>query len=273
MRWRVISFAIGATAAAFCAVSAAGGGRLIVKSAELATIDSRLTMLPDGTVVHYASLLVSALNDVHQPGDTLVYDVARSNLVVRRAASPSHLLLVEPFSPVPIEAPLFAGVEVGKEVAIYDSSTEFFYASQAGYPYQAPSLDGPARLLYVGEIAVTYVGYQPAINPFQPDTDGDAVPDEADNCSVVANGPNDAPTAGPAQNDTDGDGFGNRCDGDFNNDCIVNPLDLGILRSVFFSVAPDADLNGDGIVNPIDLGLFRTLFFGAPGPSGVAACP
>lgn len=90
------------------------------------------------------------------------------------------------------------------------------------------------------------------------DTDGDGVADDADNCTFEAN---------PSQLDTDGDGHGNRCDADLNQDCIVNPVDLGIIRSVFFSADPDADLNGDGVVNPIDLGIFRALFFGTPGPS------
>ena len=69
--------------------------------------------------------------------------------------------------------------------------------------------------------------------------------------------------------DADGDGIGNRCDADFNNDCIVNALDLGIFRSVFFSADAEADLNVDGIVNALDLGLFRSRFFQPPGPSGV----
>ncbi|MEM7675702.1 MAG: hypothetical protein AAF449_06825, partial [Myxococcota bacterium] len=66
-----------------------------------------------------------------------------------------------------------------------------------------------------------------------------------------------------------GDGYGNPCDADLNNDCIVNVVDLGILRTVFFTNDADADLNGDGEVNVVDLGFLRALFFGAPGPSGV----
>ena len=30
---------------------------------------------------------------------------------------------------------------------------------------------------------------------------------------------------------------------------------------MFFSADPDTDLNGDGVVNTIDLGIFRSLFF------------
>ena len=89
------------------------------------------------------------------------------------------------------------------------------------------------------------------------DSDGDGVPDSADNCTIVEN---------PAQRDTDGDGFGNACDTDLNNDNVTNVIDLGLLRLVFFTADPDADFNGDGVVNVIDLGLMRLFFFQAPGP-------
>lgn len=92
------------------------------------------------------------------------------------------------------------------------------------------------------------------------DTDGDGISDSADNCTLVANAD---------QTDGDADGIGNACDADFNNDCIVNVIDLGILRTVFFTNDAEADLNNDGVVNVIDLGIFRTLFFGVPGPSGL----
>ncbi|MFK8014731.1 MAG: pre-peptidase C-terminal domain-containing protein [Gammaproteobacteria bacterium] len=96
------------------------------------------------------------------------------------------------------------------------------------------------------------------------DTDGDGVFDNADNCTLIAN---------PSQTDSNGDGYGNRCDADLNNDCVVNTVDLGILRSVFFSNDADADLTGDGTVNVADLGVLRTQFFGSPGPSASGACP
>lgn len=94
------------------------------------------------------------------------------------------------------------------------------------------------------------------------DTDADGVTDDIDNCTFVHN---------PDQRDTDSDGHGNRCDGDLNNDCVVNPVDLGIFRSLFFSSDEDGDLNGDGVVNPVDLGIFRSLFFAPPGPSAPGA--
>jgi hypothetical protein len=102
------------------------------------------------------------------------------------------------------------------------------------------------------------------------DADGDGVGDTVDNCTRVANGPDDGITAGSPQNDTDGDGYGNICDGDLNQDDYVNVVDLGLFKQRFFTADPDADLNGDGIVNVLDLGLFKAMFFKVPGPSGMA---
>ncbi len=97
------------------------------------------------------------------------------------------------------------------------------------------------------------------------DADMDGVPDGSDNCVDAAN---------PGQVDADGDGIGNLCDADLNNDCVVNAVDLGILKTEFFGSDPVADLNVDGVVNSVDLGLLKSAFFGAPGPSGIPNdCP
>ncbi|MFK7888173.1 MAG: thrombospondin type 3 repeat-containing protein [Gammaproteobacteria bacterium] len=95
-----------------------------------------------------------------------------------------------------------------------------------------------------------------------PDMDEDSVLDGGDNCTFRANA---------NQRDTDNDGFGNRCDADFNNDCVVNVVDLGLMRAGFFSPDPLLDLDGDGQVNTSDLGVMRTLFHQAPGPSAASA--
>jgi len=94
------------------------------------------------------------------------------------------------------------------------------------------------------------------------DTDNDGIDDAVDNCSVVANA---------SQTDSDGDGFGNVCDADLNNDLVVNFLDLGLLRSVFFTNDADADFNVDGVVNFVDLGVMRGAFFQAPGPGATGS--
>lgn len=94
-----------------------------------------------------------------------------------------------------------------------------------------------------------------------PDSDGDGIPDDRDNCVGIFN---------PDQRDSDGDGFGNRCDADLNNDGVVNFADLNLFRQRFGSRDPDADLNGDGVVNFADLALFNSLFGMPPGPSALA---
>ncbi|MFK7888698.1 MAG: ThuA domain-containing protein [Gammaproteobacteria bacterium] len=100
--------------------------------------------------------------------------------------------------------------------------------------------------------------YAAGLTDTDPDSDGDGVGDSTDNCTQAAN---------TDQRDSNNDGLGNACDMDLNNDCTVNVVDLGILRSVFFTDDADADSNGDSIVNAVDLGAMRAGFFADPGPA------
>lgn len=93
------------------------------------------------------------------------------------------------------------------------------------------------------------------------DADGDGVADSVDNCSQLAN---------LDQRDTNGDGFGNVCDPDLDNNNIVNVIDLGLFKSVFFTGDADADFDGNGVVNVVDLGTLKVFFFGPPGPGATA---
>lgn len=97
------------------------------------------------------------------------------------------------------------------------------------------------------------------------DTDGDGLSASNDNCTDMFN---------PDQRDTNSDGFGNECDPDLTNDCLVNFGDLALLKGAFFpNFSEDADLNGDGSVNFGDLARMKESFFNGsspgPGPSGV----
>ena len=96
------------------------------------------------------------------------------------------------------------------------------------------------------------------------DLDEDEILNVLDNCILHANSD---------QLDADGDGFGNACDADFNDDCIVNSLDTALLSLQVFGSDPEFDLNGDGAVNFLDVGLFTGLFMSPPGPSAFSnAC-
>ena len=131
-------------------------------------------------------------------------------------------------------------------------------------PNDAPA----ARNLYFADRGIDKVNdgriFEISLNhPPVGDNDADAIPDSIDNCTIAAN---------TTQLDADADGIGNRCDADFNNDCIVNFLDLGGFADAFLSAGPgiEADLNGDEVVNFFDLLIMQQLFFAPPGPSASA---
>jgi pimeloyl-ACP methyl ester carboxylesterase len=93
------------------------------------------------------------------------------------------------------------------------------------------------------------------------DSDGDGVPDATDNCTFVVN---------PAQIDTDADGSGNRCDADFNNDCIVNSADVNLFIAAFQSGLhpPLYDLDNNQFVNSVDFNITQAMLGSPPGPPG-----
>ena len=140
----------------------------------------------------------------------------------------------------------------------------------------ATGFSGPVTFTYVANdgtdnsnVATVTVTVQPAAGG---DADLDGIPDNQDNCTDVANGTLIPDAGGNSQLDTDGDGFGNVCDADFNNDCVVDAFDLPAFRTAFGSAGPEEDLNGDGVVDAFDIPLLRTGFGQPPGPSFVGAC-
>ncbi|MFK8016512.1 MAG: hypothetical protein AB8G17_13855 [Gammaproteobacteria bacterium] len=135
---------------------------------------------------------------------------------------------------------------------------QYLYAGGTRVMRYDPLLETEETVINQPGTSFRYIEFSAA--PLLVDTDGDGVSDADDNCSDIANAD---------QRDTNLDGFGNVCDADINNDCVINVADLGILRSVFFTADADADFNGDGVVNAGDLGILREAFFAAPGPTGL----
>jgi hypothetical protein len=103
-----------------------------------------------------------------------------------------------------------------------------------------------------------------------PDSDSDGTVDAVDGCSQDNRYPH------PVTCDTDNDGYGNCCDGDFDNDGDVDAQDFSSLFFPCFTATVDSgvgcDMDCDGDVDAQD---FSSKFFPqflqtAPGPSGLS---
>jgi hypothetical protein len=98
------------------------------------------------------------------------------------------------------------------------------------------------------------------------DTDSDTVCDALDNCSAIAGG----------QCDSDSDGYGNPCDGDFNQDGFVTGVDFSPVFLAAFAAGVDSgageDMNCDNFVTGVDFSpsFLNQFAAGVPGPSGLA---
>ena len=103
------------------------------------------------------------------------------------------------------------------------------------------------------------------------DLDLDGTTNCLDNCIDIANA---------NQLDSDADGYGNQCDFDFNDNCIVGDADKKLLLSAFLSAAPwgddsqtppqtleQYDVNQDGVIGGPDLGAIASFIGLRPGPT------
>jgi hypothetical protein len=101
------------------------------------------------------------------------------------------------------------------------------------------------------------------------DADSDGV------CDVEAGGDNCLGLANPAQRDDDEDGYGNVCDPDTNQDCLVGSADLAGVFANFAGSAPWSpknvgafDVDENNVTGASDLARVFSNFASAPGPSG-----
>ncbi|MDH3587966.1 MAG: hypothetical protein OEQ74_01050, partial [Gammaproteobacteria bacterium] len=194
---------------------------------------------PDGTL----TLIKNVINDNGGTAGPNDFGLTMDNIAV-----PSGTLVIWPG---------------GTEVVIDE-------VQQAGYGFvdisgdaNCPDLPGgTVRIVPGKDITCTITNDD---QPSGSDTDSDGVPDSVDNCTNLAN---------PLQIDTDADGHGNRCDADFDQNCVVNFDDVGIFKTGFLTVDPLLDLDSDGGATDFqDLAIVKDLFLLAPGPSaGPALC-
>src|SRR5262245_59560146 len=118
-------------------------------------------------------------------------------------------------------------------------------------------------------IAIICVAFAASAGPAK-DNDGDGVFDVVDNCSTLANAP-------PFDCDTDNDGYGNNCDGDFDQNFITSSNDFAKKWVPDFKKSFDSgtgtDMDCNGVVGSNDFSKKWVPDFkaipNAPGPSGL----
>jgi hypothetical protein len=102
------------------------------------------------------------------------------------------------------------------------------------------------------------------------DVDGDTVFDVLDNCLNIKN-------AAPLDCDTDNDGYGNVCDGDFDQNKAVNANDFNLRFVPDFKLGldkgiqdgTDMDCNGSVNANDFNVRFVPQFKAGVPGKSGL----
>ena len=100
------------------------------------------------------------------------------------------------------------------------------------------------------------------------DQDGDGYADAMDNCINQPNGKINPNFGLLAQSDSDQDGYGDVCDGDLDNNGIVNFGDINIILGLLDGNGPLADFDNNGVVNFGDINLMFGMLDKPPGPSG-----
>jgi hypothetical protein len=129
--------------------------------------------------------------------------------------------------------------QLGNETTFYaeDNGTPGAEADRFAANFGFPSAPACSNYFYEGEPIAS--GEIVVTDTQVVDSDGDGIPDSADNCPTVANAD---------QRDTDGDGLGDACDPDDDNDGVPDAVDNCVLVP-----NPDqSDVDGDGIGDACD---------------------
>jgi len=148
-------------------------------------------------------------------------------------------------------------VKVQPDPCHNDDATNVWYAPSLGMLVVTANLS--SKPPNCAQFDVTHSGPdgQQYFSPNAPESDGDGIPDGADNAYLTPN---------PDQKDTDGDGWGDAADCDADNDGIVNRTDLSALMAAFGSVTGDAnfaagyDFTHDGQIDFADFAVVKQLW-------------
>jgi hypothetical protein len=200
---------------------------------------------------------------VESAGPLLMADVNRDGIADRLTVSPAGHLLVG----IGTGSGIAASVEVPSTWCEGLGTCLIGDMDGDGMPDLVEVMRGAVDGHRAGDVWVSLAkdvpGFPPVPSaPVQPDTDGDGVRDDADDCLDVPN---------PSQLDADGDLIGNLCDADLNGDDIVNQLDVDAFVPCLganVGVRPECgavDLDGDGFVGFSDAGLMQSALGKPPG--------
>jgi hypothetical protein len=135
-----------------------------------------------------------------------------------------------------------------------DDATNVWYAPSLGMLLVTANLSTQPPDCALFDVTHSGPDGQQFFSPNAPDTDGDGVPDGADNAYLTPN---------PDQKDSDGDGWGDAADCDADNTGVVDRADLSALMNAFGSATGEADfaggydLNHDGQIDFVDFSAFK----------------
>ncbi|MEI9948807.1 MAG: hypothetical protein WDO74_07440 [Pseudomonadota bacterium] len=145
-------------------------------------------------------------------------------------------------------------VKVQPDPCHNDDATNVWYAPSLGMLVVTANLSSTPPDCEAMDTTHSGPDGQQFFSPNAPDSDGDGVPDGADNAYLTSN---------PGQKDTDGDGWGDAADCDADNNGQVDRADLSALMTAFGSVLGDAnfaggyDFNHDGQIDFADFSAFK----------------